>query len=308
MENIRKIRTGSHKECIDCKILLPNDGEHFQKYKGGVPLSERCLSCLDIFKKKNKFRSEHRKAFNSWRCMLNRCLNPKAADYSRYGGRDILVHELWAESFENFYKDMGDRPEGLSLDRIDVNGNSEPENCRWASLEEQGNNKRTSVFLSFRGKTQTVSQWSKELKIESNTIFLRIKNGWTVEKTLTEPSMPRDKRILIALSKRENFLFSDTSSILENDLNTLLNSKINLDKSKQRPAKKVREIKNPITAFGKTQSLFAWSNEVLLSRGCIKLRIDSGMSPEEALTKPRMSMAERGAIGKESQRKARNKQ
>lgn len=88
--------------------------------------------------------------YNSWRKMKNRCNSKNNDSYSRYGGRGIKVCKSWMK-FENFYKDMGNRPRGKSLDRIDNNGDYEPNNCRWATPKQQMNNTRNNIFVSVNG-------------------------------------------------------------------------------------------------------------------------------------------------------------
>ena len=83
-------------------------------------------------------------SWNSWKAMVSRCTNPDSTGYSYYGGRGIAVCSGWLESFENFYEDMGERPEGMTLDRIDVDGNYCKENCRWADWSTQMLNRRSN--------------------------------------------------------------------------------------------------------------------------------------------------------------------
>lgn len=122
-----------------------------------------------------------------WMGMKRRCNDPQRKDYKNYGGRGIKVCDEWEKSFiafrdwalTNGYNDT------LTIERMDVNGNYEPENCTWATREEQANNKRDNRFLTYNGKTQTVSQWSRELDISENTIRNRINQGLTDEEVLT---------------------------------------------------------------------------------------------------------------------------
>lgn len=80
--------------------------------------------------------------YNSWLAMKKRCLNPNQKGYNHYGGRGITIHTEWITSFAQFLADMGDRPAGMTLDRIDCNGNYEPANCKWSTISEQNANQR----------------------------------------------------------------------------------------------------------------------------------------------------------------------
>lgn len=92
--------------------------------------------------------TDYPKEYNTWDGMKSRCLNPNAHAYERYGGRGIKIHQRWIDSFIAFYKDMGPRPEGTTLDRINGDGDYEPGNCRWATHKEQANNKRKILNLA----------------------------------------------------------------------------------------------------------------------------------------------------------------
>jgi hypothetical protein len=121
--------------------------------------------------------------------MMDRCYNPEHIHYGSYGGRGIAVCERWRD-VANFIKDVGEKPPGKTHDRIDNNGNYEPENCRWASPKEQGRNRRDNTRITAFGKTKLLVEWSEETGLAAGLIVQRIKKGITPEIALT---LPRDK-------------------------------------------------------------------------------------------------------------------
>ena len=124
--------------------------------------------------------------YQAWINMIRRCNNPKMENYPHYGGRGIRVCERWLR-FENFLADMGDRPDGLSLDRENNDGNYEPGNCRWADAFQQCNNKQRNRLIELGGRTQTVAQWVRELGLKRCTVEARLHRGWDGPCALTEP-------------------------------------------------------------------------------------------------------------------------
>ncbi len=122
-----------------------------------------------------------------WQQMKERCYNVKKESHKRYGARGITVCDRWRESFENFLADMGPRPAGMSLDRIDNNGNYEPGNCRWADNETQYRNRRQTVWIEFNGEKLCQKDWAKRYNIDEATLAQRIARGWPLEKAFTEP-------------------------------------------------------------------------------------------------------------------------
>ena len=123
--------------------------------------------------------------YRIWHHMMQRCYNPKDNDYKNYGGRGIRVCERW-HKFENFFADMGNPPEGMTLDRKDNDGDYCLENCRWATREEQNNNTRKNVWYEHNGERKTIAQWARSMCIKVSTLGMRLnKYGWSVERALT---------------------------------------------------------------------------------------------------------------------------
>ena len=131
----------------------------------------------------------HTPEYEIWKSMKQRCYNPKNKRYSDWGGRGIKMCDRWKNSFKNFIEDMGKRPpDKHSIDRIDNDKDYCPENCKWATLDEQVNNARSNILITYNGKTLNVSQWSKLVNIKAFTILARINLlGWSHEKALTTP-------------------------------------------------------------------------------------------------------------------------
>lgn len=127
--------------------------------------------------------TSHRKSgtklYHRYDRIKERCYNANNVNYKNYGGRGIIMCDEWKNDFMNFYDwamNNGYR-DTLTIDRIDVNGNYEPSNCRWITIKEQQNNKTNNVYLTCDGKTQTIAQWSNELGISYSTIHARYKRG-----------------------------------------------------------------------------------------------------------------------------------
>ena len=121
-----------------------------------------------------------------WDSMIQRCTNPNRKDYFKYGGRGIVVCNEWM-TFENFISDMGERPIGLSLDRIDNNGNYDKANCRWATATQQGRNQSTNRLITFNNVTRCISEWAEVLQMNKNSLEARFRRGWSVDKAFMEP-------------------------------------------------------------------------------------------------------------------------
>lgn len=130
-----------------------------------------------------------KKLLGVWRAMRNRCYNVNQKAYKYYGGRGIVVSERWLgiDGFKNFVNDMGDKKDGDTIERINNNGNYEPVNCKWATQDEQANNKRNSRHITANGETKTLAQWARSLGCNSAAILYRLNKGMPSELAVTMP-------------------------------------------------------------------------------------------------------------------------
>lgn len=124
--------------------------------------------------------------YKIWDAMLYRCFNENDRSYDNYGGRGITVCKEWL-SFDKFYEDMKDGyTDDMTIERIDVNGNYEKNNCKWITMLDQQNNKRNTVYIEFDGKNMTINEWAKLIGVSRGAIYQRLKAGKPIEKVLQE--------------------------------------------------------------------------------------------------------------------------
>lgn len=192
--------------------------------------------------------------------MKQRCNNPKNTHYSRYGGRGITYEPAW-ENFENFLKDMGEKPDPkMELERIDNDRDYCKQNCRWATRKEQTRNrggKRATRLYTFNGKTMCIADWAKEIGITPQSLQKRLNKGWPLELALSPEKRDSDpsKRVI-----------------------------------KMVPASKGKTVRNKnnkfITINGVTKTYSEWEKEKGLSKGLISKRLQQGCSEYDAVMKP----------------------
>lgn len=137
----------------------------------------------------------HHPEYRVWASMRDRCNNPNTANYPQYGGRGVKVCDRWND-YSLFIADMGRRPAGHSLDRIDNNGNYEPTNCRWATRQEQNRNTRRNKTLAHNGDVRCIAEWADKTGIHEAIIRQRLALGWDVDRALTEPVKSLARRFL----------------------------------------------------------------------------------------------------------------
>lgn len=159
--------------------------------------STRCSECAkDARGKRHVTHGQTRnhaptKLYVVWKTMLARCENPKNKSYPRYGGRGIAVSDRW-HSFENFAADMGEPPTGdHQIERVDNDKGYEFWNCRWATRYEQAQNKHNTRTLTYKGRTQTISEWAAETGVKRETLKMRLRKGWTADEALRPGDLRR---------------------------------------------------------------------------------------------------------------------
>lgn len=124
--------------------------------------------------------------YKVWQAMHQRCGNLNNPGFHRYGGRGIKVCDRW-NSFENFLADMGEKPAGMFIERVDNDGDYEPSNCRWATRSEQQRNRRNNRVVTHAGVTLCLKDWALRVGMPPNTLYGRLDKGWDFERAITAP-------------------------------------------------------------------------------------------------------------------------
>lgn len=169
-------KKSTYWECIcDCGNVKIVDASHLVS---GDTKSCGCFNRKLLSERRTTHGMTGTKIYYNWVSMLQRCTNPDKWSYKHYGGRGIAVCDDWY-FFENFLADMGDSyKEGLTLDRIDNDSGYSPENCRWATMKEQANNRRNTIFVEYAGMKKTLVEWSIIINTQYKTMNWRYKRGW----------------------------------------------------------------------------------------------------------------------------------
>ena len=169
----------------DCKrCMRPQRAHYRRRSRGKVIVRRPCVDCL------NRVSVSLSPTKVSWKGMRQRCNDRNYHAYPHYGAKGVRVCARWNHStrgFAAFLADMGERPEGTSIDRENPRGNYEPGNCRWATAAQQAANKRDTAYLTAFGRRRRIQDWAKDLGITPAAIRHRLKRGWPVEKAVTVP-------------------------------------------------------------------------------------------------------------------------
>ncbi len=155
----------------------------------GCYLHEVIVKCHTIHGEGGGKSKERSVEYQTLHRMIQRCHNPSNPQYADYGGRGIIVCDRWRNDVAAFIADVGRRPSSeYSIDRYpDNDGNYEPGNARWATRDEQANNKRNNIKLTYRGETKRLAEWATMLNVVPLALYSRLRQGFTVEQAITQP-------------------------------------------------------------------------------------------------------------------------
>jgi hypothetical protein len=185
-----KVKNGNHYWYFQCDC---GNVKSISKSKVATGEQKSC-GCQQHPKKHGYSKT---RVHNIWKRMRQRCNNPNSSNAETHYNRGIKICKSW-DKFENFLKDMGQPPTNKhTIERINNDGNYEPENCKWATRREQAYNRRSTRFITFKGKTKPLKKWCIDLGFNFRTIQTRLNQyGWSIEKALTTPTRKINKKMI----------------------------------------------------------------------------------------------------------------
>lgn len=227
--------------------------------------------------------------YQAWLGMKKRCYNPKSNRYYRYGARGIKVCDEWVHDFKAFYDWANSHgwQEGLTIERIDVDGDYCPENCAWITKRDQMKNTSRSIRIEFDGRCMGLSEWAEETGIEYATLLRRYRSGWTPDRILTTPVQWSKNAVSlyewngVSKSLRE---WSEQYGIKYDTLRGRIRKGMSIEEAITESIDRNRYE----TYNGITKSISEWAEQYGLNRSTLDCRLNSGMSIEDALNRPVM--------------------
>lgn len=168
------------KQCTRCCVEQSLDSFKIDpRYAGGR--TSWCRGCINEYRRNRRENNPERVSYDS---MIDRCNNPNNPRYHRYGGRGISICDRWMASFDNFLEDMGPRPKGHSIDRIDNDGDYRPENCKWSSAREQYRNRSTTSLIEHDGLSMSEREWERFANVGRGTFYNKRNQGLTTQEII----------------------------------------------------------------------------------------------------------------------------
>jgi len=223
--------------------------------------------------------------YNSWSGMFQRCYNPKAAGWRNYGGRGIAVCPRW-RTFAAFLEDMGARPPGHTLDRIDGSKGYSKSNCRWATPREQQANTSRTLLLEHQGRTQPLNEWARELGMPACTISARLRRGMTVKDALIPSAKEISPRKHMVTFGGRTMCLSDWAreiGVTQSQVRARLRN-LPIEEALRPFEGEKKNLKKSITHNGQTKSVRQWAIFAGVSPNAMKYRlrkwpIEKALSP-----------------------------
>jgi dimeric dUTPase (all-alpha-NTP-PPase superfamily) len=278
---LKKAEKSRYWEChCDCGTQKAIDGYNLLK---GITNSCGCISRERLIER-NKANSTHNmrntRLYHIWDTMKARCLRPISKDYKNYGARGITICEEWRSQFEDFYQwAMGNGYQShLTLDRIDVNGNYEPSNCRWATAKQQGNNTRFNRQITINGETKTIAEWSEISGIGPKALRYRVESGWN-EKDLLLPVGVQKVYITVGTETKTIKEWSKEKGISETVISKRYKAGIRGEDLFEYKRKVIQ-----VEIGGVTKSLAEWSKETGIDRNTLWKRYNKGLRGNVLIT------------------------